>query len=333
MLILGIESTCDETGVAIVENGIKVIKSELASSAGIQAKFGGIVPEVAARQQLRDIIPALKTVLGGNNPRKIDAIAVSSGPGLIGSLLVGVETAKALSFVWNKPLVGVNHLSAHLYSNWIEKQATPQFPLLGLVISGGHTDLVYMKGHDDFKILGSTLDDAAGEAFDKVARFLGLPYPGGPQIENMASKYTRAKHVNPFPKSMAKKDSFDFSFSGIKTAVVRFVEKNKILSDKSGIPQVCYFFEEAVIESIANKITSALDQYMVKSLAVGGGVAANVKLRRKIASVAKSRNVKVFFPNKGLSVDNGAMIAAAAFFAGKPSDPLTIQAESGAYFS
>ncbi len=332
MNILGIESTCDETGVAVVENGTKVLSSALATSVFEQAKYGGIVPEIAAREQLKVIIPTLNTVLKSVPLEEIDAIAVSYGPGLIGSLLIGVESAKSLASVWKKPLIPVNHLSAHIYANWIDVEVSPKFPLIGLVISGGHTDLVYMKRHGDFKLIGSTLDDAAGEAFDKVARFLGLPYPGGPQIEKFAKMFKVKKSTVVFPRSMLGSKDLNFSFSGIKTSVVQYVEKNVVELTNDAIYDISYQFEQAVVDSIAVKVKKAISEYGANSLVVGGGVSANATLRERLIALGGNSLVKVYFPKKEFSVDNGAMIASAAFFAGKRYDPLIIQAESGLHF-
>lgn len=332
MIILGIESTCDETGVAVVENGTKVLSSALATSVFEQARYGGVVPEIAAREQLKVIIPALKSVLKSVPAEKLDSVAVSYGPGLIGSLLVGVETAKLLATVWNKPLIPINHLSAHIYSNWIDCENSPKFPLIGLVISGGHTDLVYMKKHGDFKLIGSTLDDAAGEAFDKVARFLGLPYPGGPQIERFAKMFKGNNSNFAFPRAMLDSKDYNFSFSGIKTSVVQYVVKNNVKLGRSAISEISYQFQQAVVESIFFKVKKALGEYGTNSVVVGGGVSANTILRERLLALETSTPVKVYFPKKEFSVDNGAMIASAAFFTGMRHDPLTIQAESGLRF-
>ncbi|KKR50950.1 MAG: putative tRNA threonylcarbamoyladenosine biosynthesis protein Gcp [Candidatus Curtissbacteria bacterium GW2011_GWA1_40_16] len=333
MNILGIESTCDETGVAVVENGTKVLSSALATSVFEQAKYGGIVPEIAAREQLKVIIPTLNNVLKSVPVGTIDAVAVSYGPGLIGSLLVGVETAKSLASAWNKPLIPVNHLSAHIYSNWIDEKIPPKFPLVGLVISGGHTDLVYMKKHGDFKLIGSTLDDAAGEAFDKVARFLGLPYPGGPQIEKRAKMFSGIKSNVTFPRSMLASKDLNFSFSGIKTAVVQFVEKHEVKLTDDAVCEISFQFEQAIVDSIVVKVKRAIGEYKANALVVGGGVSANTRLRERLRGLGVEGHVKVHFPKKEFSVDNGAMIASAAFFTGRRHNPLSIQAESGLHFS
>lgn len=332
MIILGIESTCDETGIAVVENGTKVISSALATSVFEQVKYGGIVPEIAAREQLKVIIPALNSVLKSVPVEKLDSVAVSYGPGLIGSLLVGVETAKSLATVWNKPLIPINHLGAHIYSNWIDCEDPPKFPLIGLIVSGGHTDLVYMKKHGDFKLIGSTLDDAAGEAFDKVARILGLPYPGGPQIEKFAILFKGTKSNFAFPRAMLNSKDFNFSFSGIKTSVVQYVENNNVKLTNNAVSEISYQFEQAVVDSIIFKVKKAIDEYGVNSVVVGGGVSANTMLRERLLALQTSSIVRVYFPKKEFSVDNGAMIASAAFFTGKCHNPLSIQVESGLHF-
>jgi N6-L-threonylcarbamoyladenine synthase len=352
MRILGIESSCDETGIALVEDGEKIIFSSIASSIVKQRKFGGVVPEVAAREQLKFIIPLLakfNTQLGFG---QIDSIAVCNGPGLIGSLLIGVETAKTLAFVLDKPLIPVNHLVGHIYSNWlqlernskfiIQNSKKPEFPLVALIVSGGHTDLVLMKNHGEFKLLGSTLDDACGEAFDKVARFLGLPYPGGPEIERMAKKFMvhgspirglKGKHCTvKFPRSMINSDDFNFSFSGIKTAVVNFVHNNKIVLDMKNISSISHEFQKAVSDVLVFKTLMAALKFNVKSVVVGGGVAANMYIRAELSDAARKIDVNVFYPSLQNSMDNGAMIATAAFFVGTLQDPLTISADSSLHF-
>ena len=350
MVILGIETSCDETAASVVEDGTKVLSHVLASSAGMHAKTGGIIPEVAAREQLKSIIPVIseslikasevgnwkwesrqrsgkleKSEISLQNPHShlshlasnIDAIAVTYGPGLIGSLLVGVETAKTLAYVWNKPLVPTNHLIGHIYANWLETDA-PQFPTLALVVSGGHTDLVLMKDHGKVEWLGGTRDDADGEAFDKTARLLGLPYPGGPAIAAEAAKYqsliTNRQSLSLFPRPMLAEDNFDWSFSGLKTAVSREVS-GKDLSKKEKV-RFAAEIQEAIVDSIVGKVTKAVRKYKPKSLLVGGGVAANPRLREKlelaIGNLPFSTNLYIAAPE--FCTDNGAMIATTAYF-------------------
>lgn len=370
MIILGIESTCDETSVGIVEDGKKVLANVVASSSLMHEKYGGIVPEVAAREQVKVIVPTLEEALVESRVenRDIDAIAIAYGPGLIGSLLIGVETAKALALAWDKPLIGVNHLVGHLYANWLEggpvssfppvsarsklktdrdqknnvelravgslsRTATPypRFPAIGLVVSGGHTDLLLMKSQKDFKWLGGTLDDAAGEVFDKVARVLGLPYPGGPEIELAARQIRNPKSEIrniKFPIPMSASKDFNFSFSGLKTSVANFVSNN----EKVDVPAVAYAFQEAVIKSLVKKTFAAVSRYRVKFVVVGGGVAANGKLRQAMGAAGENSRTKIFFPEKKYSVDNGAMIATAAFYHRNYIDIAEMEADPSLYF-
>lgn len=331
MLILGIESTCDETGVAVVENGTKIFSNFIASSVVKLAKYGGVVPEVVARDQVKFIIPLIEKSLEGIDRGKIDAIAVSSGPGLVGSLLIGVETAKTLATAWRKPLIPVNHLKGHIYANWLKVDSSqftvkqnnkkPKFPLVALIVSGGHTDLVLMKNHGDFKILGSTLDDAAGEAFDKVARVLGLGYPGGPEIEKLAKQFTvdGSQLIVKFPRSMLNSDDFNFSFSGIKTAVANYVDSQSLIGNRK--EEIAYEFQEAICDVLISKTICAAKKFNASSVVVGGGVSANTRLRSQLTARCLPLEIPIFFPSKILSVDNGAMIASAAFFERKYVDP------------
>lgn len=325
MNILGIESTCDETGVAIVANGRDVLIDNLASSVNLQKKFGGVVPELAAREQARVILPLISDVVREVAPKKIDAIAVSYGPGLIGPLLIGVETAKALSYVWKKPLIAINHLSGHFFANFIGRGKVINFPAIGLIVSGGHTDLLFYKNINSYTVLGRTRDDAAGEAFDKISKYLGLGYPGGPSIEHEASKFADVKLANgknPFPIPMLSSQSYDFSFSGLKTAVVNHLEKHKDYDKKLA----CYYFQESIVDALVNKTIRAARFYGVKSIVVGGGVAANKRLREKFDSW--SDEVKIFFPDLKYSVDNGAMVATAAYYQQNVVDTLSLTADS-----
>lgn len=288
MKILGIETSCDETATAVVENGTKIISNVIASSQDIHAKCGGIIPEKAAREQVKSIIPVIKEAL----VCEIDAIAVTVGPGLIGSLLVGVETAKALAFAWNKPLVPVNHLVGHIYANWLS--SSPKFPALVLIVSGGHSELVLMTDHGKFKWLGGTRDDAAGECFDKCARLLDLGYPGGPAIEMAAIK----NNVCKLPRPMINDKSFDFSFSGLKTAVANSKEPDKNF--------LAYEVQEAVTDVLVKKTLMAAEKFKVKNILLAGGVAANKRLREKLP--------QALVPPFNLCTDNAAYIASAAFF-------------------
>ncbi|MBI2598797.1 tRNA (adenosine(37)-N6)-threonylcarbamoyltransferase complex transferase subunit TsaD [Candidatus Curtissbacteria bacterium] len=358
MIILGIESTCDETSAAVVEDGRKILSNVVASSSAMHKKYGGIVPEVAAREQIKVIIPTIDEALqvSGNKYQDLDAIAIAYGPGLIGSLLIGVETARALALAWNKPLIGVNHLVGHIYANWLAPigiSNLPKFPLIALVVSGGHTDLILMKGHGKFKWLGGTRDDSAGEAFDKVARVLGLGYPGGPEIERIARniKYQMDKFSfeNPnikFPRPMINSKDFDFSFSGLKTAVVDKLSLRSSSLDKLGTTglrvkslefrvkreEIAHEFQEAVTDVLLKKTFAAAKEFGAKSVVVGGGVAANSVLRQRMEDGGSKNNIEVFFPQGRLAVDNGAMIAAAAFYERNFVDPLALRADPGLHF-
>ncbi|MBI2334989.1 tRNA (adenosine(37)-N6)-threonylcarbamoyltransferase complex transferase subunit TsaD [Candidatus Daviesbacteria bacterium] len=347
MIILGIETTCDETGAAILQmkNGrITILSNVVASSAPLQAKYGGVIPEQAAREQIRSIIPVIDAAISNFKFQisNLNAIAVSQGPGLIGSLLVGVETAKTLSLIWKKPLIPVNHLIGHFYANWIERESSvksqessekksrlstlatshlPQFPCLGLLVSGGHTDLVLFTNHGKYKYLGGTRDDAAGECFDKCARLLGLPYPGGPEISKLAEK---GKDIYKLPRPMIN-DGWDFSFSGLKTAVAStFKESKPTLKVECNLAAS---IEAAIVDVLVIKTIRAAQKYKVEQIIVAGGVAANEKLVRKLKVQSEKLKVKLHNPPPNLCTDNAAMIAAAAFFQKPIADPLKLQAD------
>lgn len=333
MIILGIETTCDETSVGIVKDGVEVLSNVVSSSAELHTKYGGIVPEVAAREQVKLMVPVVDQALSESNLTfdSIDAISVAYGPGLIGSLLIGVEAAKALSVVWDKPLIAVNHLVGHLYANWITAgNKSPKFPLVALIVSGGHTDLILMENVGKFKLLGSTLDDAAGEVFDKVARVLGLGYPGGPEIERVSGENKNDKVTTNFPRPMMSRDNFNFSFSGLKTSVANFVKERKLAEED--VASIASDFQKSIVDVLVRKTEMAVSKYGAKSIAVGGGVAANSLLRERIKGVGDRNSVEIFFPTKGLSVDNGAMIATAAYFEKKVVDPLKLQANPSLHF-
>lgn len=297
MKMLAIETSCDETAAAVVEDGTKILSNVVASSAAMHQKYGGIVPEIAAREQLRCIIP---TIQEATKNITYDAIAVTVGPGLIGSLLVGVETAKTMAFVLKKPIIPVNHVIAHMYANFIDQ--TPMFPAISLVASGGHTELYLMKSPQKLKWLGGTLDDAAGECFDKTARLLGFGNGGGLAIQNAAKK-SSSVHL---PRPMMHDDSLNFSFSGLKTAVMREWKKYQ---DQAGF---AYEIQEAITDVLVKKTLRAAEQYSAKSILLSGGVAANTRLRQKLP--------QAIVPPVSLCTDNAVSIAACAFFCGKPTD-------------
>lgn len=324
MRILGIETSCDETAAAVVKDGTKILSDVVASSVEFHQKTGGIIPEVAAREQLKCIIPVIKEAL---NPipstldPSIDAIAVTVGPGLIGSLLVGVETAKTLAYIWKKPIVLINHLQAHLYANWLNGKS-PQFPALGLVVSGGHTDLVLMKGHGKIKWLGGTRDDAAGECFDKTARMLGLPYPGGPAIAKLAKKGNPQAYG--LPRPMIEQDNLDFSFAGLKTAVINLKRKEKRINKADMVAGI----QQAIADVLVEKTIRAVKKYKVKSVLLAGGVAANELLRThlRLSILNLQSSIKIFVPLPKLCTDNATYIASCAYFNFKPVPWQQIQA-------
>lgn len=324
MKILGIETSCDETAASIVKDGTKTITNVIASSADMHAKTGGVIPENAAREQIKSILPVINEAMKNMSERDIDAIAVTFGPGLIGSLLVGVETAKTLSRLWDKPIIPVNHLVGHIYANWLDKNEVPKFPALALVVSGGHTDLVYMKGHGKIKYIGGTRDDAAGEAFDKTARLLGLYYPGGPNLSKEAEKFikkNKTKKLNLFPRPMINEDNFDWSFSGLKTAVAREVKDKKLTQNE--IEHISAEVQEAIVDSLIEKVIKAIEVYKPKSFLLAGGVAANSRLREKFQAripsgdSGKVPRIRFHIPEIKLCTDNAAYIASAAFYNNK----------------
>ena len=324
-LLLAIESSCDETGIALVEDGRRIHANVVASQVAMHAATGGIVPEVAARAHLRWILPVLDEALAtaGVTVRDVDAIAVTHGPGLAGSLLVGINVAKTLAWVHDRPLVGVNHLEGHLYAGWLldpgqDDAPEPVFPLVGLVVSGGHTFLVEMRDHLEYRLLGQTVDDAAGEAFDKVGRLLGLGYPGGPAIQQAAE---RAQHHDAaFPRAWLG-DTFDFSFSGLKTAARRIIDAARadegLAADPSErlpdarIADLAWGFQDSVTDVLVAKTIRAARTVGARSIVLGGGVAANGVLRDRLVTAAEKIRLPVLIPRPGLCTDNGAMIGAA----------------------
>jgi len=313
--ILAIETSCDETGVAVVDGGRRIAANVVASQVALHAVTGGIVPEVAARQQLRWIVPSIEAALreADTGWDDLDAIAVTYGPGLIGSLLVGVNVAKALAASHGLPLVGVNHIEGHIYANWLTDapdllRAEPPFPLLCLVVSGGHTQLVLMADHGRYRLLGQTVDDAAGEAFDKVGRLLGLPYPGGPAISAAAEGAAPATR---FPLARPG-GRYDFSFSGLKTAVLREVEGYRARGEPIPVDGIAAAFEKAVVEQLVRRTVAAAEEHDVAAVALGGGVAANRALRRTLGE--RLGGLPLLVPPPAWCTDNGAMIGAAAAF-------------------
>lgn len=353
MRILSIETSCDDTAVALVEaskNKILEIDSLVSSQTKIHAPFGGVVPNLAAREHSKNLPWMLKAFFRRNkiSSRNVDLLAVTQGPGLIPALLIGTNAAKALAFAWRKPLVGVQHIAGHIYANFLGKvhDSGIKFPILALVVSGGHTELILMKKHLSFEIIGETLDDAAGEAFDKVARILGLGYPGGPVISASAEKFlisnfqfpiksqisnsktnnkSKLPIINPpagqagyqLPRPMMNSKNFNFSFSGLKTAVLYKVRDNpKILKHKKLKAELCAEFQQAVVDVLVHKTIQAAKKYKPKTVLLGGGVSANLELRRQLGETLKNimPNIKYQLPDAGYSLDNAAMIAVAGYY-------------------
>jgi len=319
MNILGIETSCDETAAAVVKDGKEILSNVVATSEELHKTTGGIIPESAAREQVRSIIPVIKEALSDVGKENIDAIAVTYGPGLIGSLLVGVETAKTLSYLWNKPLIAANHLVAHIYAGFVS-ESPPEFPLVALVVSGGHTDLVHMNGHAEINLLGATRDDAAGETFDKTARLLGLPYPGGPEIAKLADRYLTGhpdKKLNLFPRPMINSKDFDWSFSGLKTAVLNYTKGHEY---QNYIPLLATEIQEAIVDVLVEKSIQAIKKHNPKSFILGGGVANNKRLQERFRERIKEEKLSAKFFVGKYNTDNAVMIAAAAYYNNKPID-------------
>jgi N6-L-threonylcarbamoyladenine synthase len=304
MKILGIETSCDETAAAVVEDGTRILSNQIASQVEIHARYGGIVPEVASRQHLLSIIPVVERAMAeaGVSWEELSGIAVTVGPGLAGSLLVGVNVAKAIALSHGLPLIGVNHLEAHIYANWLGGNSI-DFPVVCLIVSGGHSDLVLMKGHGDYLILGRTRDDAAGEAFDKAARILGLGYPGGPAIEKASKEGTASIQL---PRAWLK-GSHDFSFSGVKTALLRLVEAGEV----SSVADAAASFQQAVVEVLAIKTVAVAKERRAKEILLSGGVASNELLREQFM---KHSPLLVLVPPPVLCTDNAAMVAACGYY-------------------
>jgi len=338
MNILAIESSCDETSAAVIQDGTTILSNVIASSSMMHEKYGGIVPEVASREQLKCILPVITEALLTTHYTydSMDAIAVTIGPGLIGSLLIGVEAAKTISFVTEKPIIPVNHVLAHLYANFLEPTTDHiiQFPAIGLVVSGGHTELFLMKNQKEIQWLGGTIDDAAGEAFDKAARLLGFGSRGGFAIQEAAKKCTTDKtpFTNILPRPMIHDHTLNFSFSGLKTAILREVEKQKHLldSDTTITNQLSYEVQESITDVLVTKTMQAVEQHSALSILIGGGVASNLRLREKFnQAILTSRhsNPLFFCPSISLCTDNAAYIGSYAYFRGEGTHWHTIEAK------
>jgi N6-L-threonylcarbamoyladenine synthase len=317
-LILAIETSCDETAAAVVKDGVAILGSALYSQIRDHHKYGGVVPEIASRKHIETIIQIIKTTLDetGLILKEIDAIAVTCGPGLIGSLLVGLSVAKAIAFTINLPIIPVDHLEGHIYASFLTCPDI-RFPFTCLVVSGGHTDLYFVKDHGQYKLLGQTRDDAAGEAFDKVAKFLGLGYPGGPVIDKLARQGDPDKIK--FPRAYLEQGSLDFSFSGLKTAVFNYIryekdQHNSEADDHKLVASIAAGFQEAVVDVLVAKCMEAVKKTNSRTLAIGGGVASNSLLRERIEYECNKRDLNVVIPQPRYCVDNACMIGVAGFF-------------------
>ena len=324
--ILGIESSCDETSVSIVKNGTQEIATIISSQIDIHKTYGGVVPEIASRHHIKNITIVLEECLEQANMKieQIDAIAVAYGPGLIGSLLIGLEAAKTLSFIHNIPLIPVHHIAGHIYSNSLIKEF--KFPLLALVVSGGHTEIIKMEKHYDFQKLGGTLDDAIGECYDKVARVIGLEYPGGPKIDKLA-KIGKTTYKLPIP---LQDNTYNFSFSGLKSAVINLTHNEKQKGKEINKEDLAASFQNVAVTSITNKIKKAIINENIQNLIVAGGVAANQGLKEELEKISNELNISLSIPPIKYCTDNATMIAAAGYFAsnnGRQAD-LSLKAKS-----
>lgn len=309
--ILGIESSCDETSFSIVKNGVEEISTVISSQIDIHKVYGGVVPEIASRAHIKNITFVLEECLNKANMKMEDitAIAVAYGPGLIGSLLVGVECAKTLSFLYNKPLIPVHHIAGHIYANNLVKRL--EFPLISLVISGGHTELIYMEKDYSFKKLGTTLDDAVGECYDKVGRVIGVEYPGGPVIDKLAH-IGKKTYSLPIPLN---DNTYNFSFSGLKSAVINLAHNEEQRGKEINKEDLACSFQEVVIETLTKKTMRALKEYKVNNLILAGGVAANLGIRDKFEELCQKENINYTFPSIKYATDNAAMIASSGYYA------------------
>jgi N6-L-threonylcarbamoyladenine synthase len=333
-VIMAIETSCDETAVAIIKDGKEILANVVASQIDVHKKFGGVVPEIASRKHLELINVVVAEALEKANLSFADIThyAVTYGPGLVGALLVGVSCAKALAFGDNKPLIGVNHIEGHIYANFLTNPNI-ELPVVCLIVSGGHTTLVKIENHGEYDFLGQTRDDAAGEAFDKIARALGYGYPGGPQIEQ------HAKGGNPeaieLPRAWLEEGSYDFSFSGLKSAVLNYLNRCEMKGIEINKPDIAASFQEAVTDVLVQKTVSAAEKHKVETILLAGGVSANKYLRNRMIESASEKGLKVIYPPIELCTDNGAMIGAAAHYKALRHDfaPLTLNANPNLKFA
>ena len=313
MLTLAIETSCDETSCAVVKDGREVLSNIISSQIDIHRKFGGVVPEIASRKHIESINQIIQEALDTANTsfNDIDLVGVTQGPGLVGALLIGISTAKAIAYGLDIPIIGVNHIEGHVCANYIEfKDLEPPFTCL--IVSGGHTYLVQVNGYTDYELVGRTRDDAAGEAFDKVARALGLPYPGGPVIDKLAT--TGNKAAIDFPRVLLEPKSYDFSFSGLKTAVLNYLNQREQKGESIIVEDVAASFQQAVLDVLVDKSFRLAKERKMKKIVLSGGVAANQGLRNMMEERGKKEGIKIFYPSRTLCTDNAAMIGAAAYF-------------------
>ena len=311
--ILGIESSCDETAAAVVKNGREVLSNIISSQIVIHRKFGGVVPEIASRKHIENILPVIDEALRQANVKleEIDAVAVTYGPGLVGALLVGVSAAKALAWANDKPLIGVNHLEGHVFANFLnDKDLEP--PFMALVVSGGHTALLKVTDYNSFELLGQTRDDAAGEAFDKVARAVGLGYPGGPKVDKAAKEGN--PHAMEFPRAKVADSPYDFSFSGLKSAVLNYINHAKMTGEEIYVPDLVASFQNAVVDVLVSRAITAAKEYGYKKLAIAGGVASNSALRAAMKEACDKNGITFYHPSPIFCTDNAAMIAITGYF-------------------
>ena len=313
ILTLGIESSCDETAAAVLRDGRELLSNVISTQIPLHRKYGGVVPEIASRRHIVNVMPVIDEAL-----RKaeialsdIDQVAVTYGPGLVGALLVGVSAAKALAFARNVPLIGINHLEGHIFANFLSHRELEP-PFMALVVSGGHTALIYVIGYNRFFLMGQTRDDAAGEAFDKVARVMGLPYPGGPEIDKLAAEGD--ENAIDFPRALREKGNYEFSFSGLKSAVLNYLNEMKMKRIEVNKADVAASFQKAVIEVLVHKSLEALSETKINTLVLAGGVAANSALERRLREVASEHGIRFYYPDKILCTDNAAMIACRGYY-------------------
>jgi len=311
--ILAIETSCDETAAAVSQNGLNILSSIVASQVDWHRKYGGVVPEIASRKHMEFIEPVVEEALNEAKVelKDLDAVAATYGPGLVGSLLVGLSYGKSLAYALHKPFIGVNHIAGHIYANFISKKNI-KTPVICLTVSGGHTDLLYFKGYGEYQIMGRTKDDAAGEAFDKIARYLGLGYPGGPIIEKKAKK-GHEDAIN-FPRPFLNKDNYDFSFSGLKTAVINYIHKKTQKGNELNIYDIAASFQRAVIDILTEKTVKAALDKKVKTVILSGGVAANKRFREVLKKRLNQYKVPLYYPELKLCTDNAAMISTVAYY-------------------